>query len=47
MLPRAVNQKYDEIYQLAADMGGRFVFTGENDADIIHNSGLINMNMVD
>ena len=45
---RAVNQKYDEIYQLAADMGGAgFVFTGENDADIIHNSGLINMNMVD
>ena len=45
---RAVNQKFDEIYQLAADMGGAgFVFTGENDADIMHNSGLINMNMID
>lgn len=45
---RAVDQKFDEIYQLAADMGGAgFVFTGENDADIMHNSGLINMNMVD
>lgn len=45
---RAVDQRFDEIYQLAADMGGAgFVFTGENDADIMHNSGLINMNMVD
>ncbi len=39
---------YDEIYQLAADMGGAgFVFTGENDADIMHNSALINLNMVE
>ena len=45
---RAVDQYFDEIYQLAADMGGAgFVFTGDNDADIMHNSGLINMNMVD
>ena len=30
---------FDEIYQFAADMGGAgFVFTGENDADIMHNS---------
>lgn len=37
----------DEIYQLAADMGGAgFVFTGENDADIMHNSALINLNVV-
>jgi GDP-D-mannose 3', 5'-epimerase len=36
----------DEIYQLAADMGGAgFVFTGENDADIMHNSALINLNI--
>jgi len=36
----------DEIYQLAADMGGAgFVFTGENDADIMHNSALINLNV--
>ncbi len=40
------DQSFDEVYQLAADMGGAgFVFTGENDADIMHNSGMINMNM--
>ncbi len=37
----------DEVYQLAADMGGAgFVFTGENDADIMHNSALINLNIL-
>lgn len=37
---------FDEVYQLAADMGGAgFVFTGEHDADIMHNSGLINLNV--
>lgn len=37
---------FDEIYQLAADMGGAgFVFTGENDFDIIHNSATINLNV--
>ncbi|MFH2041075.1 MAG: NAD-dependent epimerase/dehydratase family protein, partial [Acidobacteriota bacterium] len=36
------------IYQFAADMGGAgFVFTGEHDADILHNSALINLNMVE
>lgn len=36
----------DEVYQLAADMGGAgFCFTGENDADILHNSALINLNI--
>ena len=41
-----INQKYDRIYQLAADMGGAgFVFTGENDADIMHNSATINLNV--
>ena len=36
----------DEIYQLAADMGGAgFVFTGDNDSDIMHNSALINLNI--
>ena len=45
---RAIDEQMDEIYQLAADMGGAgFVFTGENDADIMHNSGLINMNILD
>ena len=38
----------ESVYQLAADMGGAgFVFTGENDADIMHNSGLINLNMLE
>lgn len=45
---RAIDQKFDEIYQLAADMGGAgFIFTGENDADVMHNSGLINLNILD
>lgn len=43
-----VDCRFDEVYQLAADMGGAgFVFTGENDADILHNSASINLNMVD
>lgn len=42
------DQRFDEVYQLAADMGGAgFVFTGENDADIMHNSGVINLNMLE
>ena len=37
---------FDEVYQLAADMGGAgFVFTGDNDAEIMHNSALINLNI--
>ncbi len=44
---RAVDRKFDEIYQFAADMGGAgFVFTGENDADIMHNSVMSNINMM-
>ena len=39
--------QYDEIYQLAADMGGAgFVFTGDNDSDIMHNSATINLNIL-
>ncbi len=42
---KILDQDFDEVYQLAADMGGAgFVFTGENDADIMHNSALINLN---
>ncbi len=42
---KILDQEFDEVYQLAADMGGAgFVFTGENDADIMHNSALINLN---
>src|SRR5690606_10249712 len=45
---RAFDQRFDEVYQLAADMGGAaFVFTGEHDADIMHNSATINLNVVD
>jgi nucleoside-diphosphate-sugar epimerase len=45
---QAADRKFDEVYQLAADMGGAgFVFTGENDADIMHNSASINLNMLE
>ena len=45
---RVVDRGFDEVYQLAADMGGAgFVFTGENDANIMHNSSLINLNIVE
>jgi nucleoside-diphosphate-sugar epimerase len=43
-----VDQHFDEVYQLAADMGGAgYVFTGDNDADIMHNSAMINLNMLE
>ncbi len=38
----------DEVYQLAADMGGAgYIFTGEHDADVMHNSATINLNTLD
>jgi nucleoside-diphosphate-sugar epimerase len=38
----------DEVYQLAADMGGAgYIFTGDHDAQVMHNSGTINLNMVE
>lgn len=38
---------FDEVYQLAADMGGAgYIFTGENDANVMHNSALINLNVL-
>ena len=41
-------QGFDEVYQLAADMGGAgYIFTGENDANVMHNSSLINLNIVE
>mgnify|MGYP004001173151 FL=1 len=43
----AVDQKFNEVYQFAADMGGAgFVFVGDNDYDIMHNSGVINLNII-
>jgi nucleoside-diphosphate-sugar epimerase len=45
---KLLNGTIDEIYQLAADMGGAgYVFTGEHDADIMHNSAMINLNILD
>tara|TARA_X000000950_G_scaffold60379_1_gene73342 strand:+ start:3384 stop:4361 length:978 start_codon:yes stop_codon:yes gene_type:complete len=45
---KIIDQKFDEIYQLAADMGGAgYIFTGENDADIMHNSATINLNVLE
>ncbi len=42
----AVDRRFCEVYQLAADTDGAgYVFTGENDAEIMHNSALINLNM--
>ena len=45
--PFTVIDSFDEVYQLAADMGGAgYIFTGENDANIMHNSALVNLNTV-
>ncbi len=45
---QAVDQKFNEVYQFAADMGGAgFVFTGDNDYDIMHNSAIININILE
>lgn len=42
-----LDQNFDRVYQFAADMGGAgFCFTGDNDADIMHNSALINLNIL-
>jgi GDP-D-mannose 3', 5'-epimerase len=43
-----IDCRFDEIYQLAADMGGAgYIFTGENDAHVMHNSATINLNVLD
>ncbi|MCR6673597.1 NAD-dependent epimerase/dehydratase family protein [Devosia ginsengisoli] len=45
---RIIDRRFDEVYQLAADMGGAgYIFTGEHDADIMHNSATINLNIAD
>ncbi len=44
---KILNIPFDEVYQLAADMGGAgYIFTGEHDADVMHNSAQINLNMM-
>ncbi len=43
-----IDRNFTEVYQLAADMGGAgYIFTGEHDADIMHNSATINLNVLD
>ncbi|QJQ32760.1 NAD-dependent epimerase/dehydratase family protein [Sphingomonas lacunae] len=45
---QVIDRRFDEVYQLAADMGGAgYIFTGLNDADIMHNSATINLNVLD
>ncbi|MFA6924564.1 MAG: NAD-dependent epimerase/dehydratase family protein [Bacteroidales bacterium] len=42
-----LDNEFDEVYQLAADMGGAgYIFTGEHDADVMHNSATINLNIL-
>ena len=46
-VPRKYWNPFNENYQFAADMGGAgFIFTGENDAEIMHNSCTINLNVL-
>jgi GDP-D-mannose 3', 5'-epimerase len=41
-----IGEGYDEVYQLAADMGGAgYIFTGNHDANVMHNSAMINLNV--
>ena len=47
VVERVIDREFDEVYQLAADMGGAgYIFTGENDANVMHNSALVNLNVV-
>jgi nucleoside-diphosphate-sugar epimerase len=46
LYPFSERQQFDEVYQLAADMGGAgYIFSGENDANVMHNSAMINLNV--
>jgi GDP-D-mannose 3',5'-epimerase len=45
---KVTDRPFDEVYQLAADMGGAgYIFTGKHDSEVMHNSAMINLNMVD
>ncbi len=45
---KVADMPFDEVYQLAADMGGAgYIFTGEHDADVMHNSAIINLNILE
>jgi len=46
IVAKVLDEGIDEVYQLAADMGGAgYIFTGENDANVMHNSAAINLNV--
>jgi GDP-D-mannose 3', 5'-epimerase len=46
LYPFSEKLQFDEVYQLAADMGGAgYIFSGDNDADVMHNSAMINLNV--
>src|ERR1700684_4477823 len=46
VVAEVMDRPFDEVYQLAADMGGAgYIFTGEHDADVMHNSASINLNV--
>src|SRR5246127_5320871 len=48
LVRQVIDRRFDEVYQLAADMGGAgYIFTGEHDPDIMHNSASINLNVLD
>ena len=48
VVDQVIDRRYDEIYQLAADMGGAgYIFTGDNDADVMYNSAMINLNILE
>lgn len=47
LVREVIDQPFDEVYQLAADMGGAgYIFTGENDANVMHNSASLNLNIL-
>jgi nucleoside-diphosphate-sugar epimerase len=47
VVKEVLDMPFDEVYQLAADMGGAgYLFTGENDANVMHNSATINLNII-
>ena len=48
LVREVIDRRFDEVYQLAADMGGAgYIFTGQSDADIMHNSATINLNVLE
>ncbi len=47
LVAKVIGPDVDELYQFAADMGGAgYIFTGDNDANVMHNSALVNLNVV-